>query len=112
MTMRKRSIEERQDRLVREARAGLIPASDDLLDDVRARTNRTARMVGTAKSHLGSVKRVSEEHAIRNILADLRHYCDYKGLQFDELDAAADAIYLGDKGYEAPWMLPPVQSRK
>ncbi|MGA9937393.1 MAG: hypothetical protein WBP92_04050 [Candidatus Acidiferrales bacterium] len=58
------------------------------------------------------MKRVSEEHAITNILADLRHYCYYKGLQFDELDAAADALYLDDKAEEAPWVPPPVQSRK
>jgi len=112
MAMRKWSIEARQARLVREARAGLIPASDDLMDEIRARTNYTARMVRTAKSHLRSVNRVSEEHAITDILADLRHYCDYKGLQFEQLDAAADALYLEDKADEAPWMPPVVQTQK
>ncbi|HEX4073856.1 MAG TPA: hypothetical protein VHX49_00515 [Candidatus Acidoferrales bacterium] len=101
MAKSKRMIEVRRARLVREARAGLIPASDDVMNEMRARTNYTARMVRTAKSHLGSVERVSEEHAITDILADLRHYCDHTGLQFKELDAAADALYLEGKTDEA-----------
>lgn len=112
MAMRKRIVEARRARLVREARAGLIPASDDLVDEVRARTDHAARMVRTAKSHLGSVKRVSEEHAITSILADLRHYCDFKSLQFDELDAAADALYFEDKRHEARWIAPIVETHR
>jgi hypothetical protein len=107
-----RLIEVRRTPLVREARAGLIPASDGMLDEIRTRTNYTARMVRAAKSHLGSSERVSEEHAITNILADLRHYCDYGGLVFKELDAAGDALYLEDKTDEALWMSPLVESRQ
>lgn len=90
-------------RLVREARAGLIPESDNIANEVRIRTNRTAQIVRTARAYLGSMKRVSEKHAIADILADLRHYCDCKSLPFRKLDKAAHALYMGDKAYEATW---------
>ena len=109
MAKSKRTIEGRCARLVRKARAGLIPASDDMMNEIRARTNNTARIVRMVKSHLGSIERVSEEHAITDILADLRHYCDYKGLRFKELDTAADALYLENKTDEALWIPPLVE---
>jgi hypothetical protein len=99
--MRRRKIEARPIDPVREARAGLIPKSDDMRDEIRTRTNQTARIIRTAKAHLGSVTRVSEEQAITSILADLRHYCDCKGLAFRKLHEIAHALYLGDKADEA-----------
>lgn len=89
--------------LVRKARAGLIPESDNIANEIRARTERTARIVRTARTYLGSATRVSEEHAITDILADLRHYCDCRGLAFRKIHTAAYALYLEDKAYEAPW---------
>jgi hypothetical protein len=87
--------------LVREARAGLIPKSDDIADEIRTRTGRTARIIRMAKAYSGSLKRVSDEQAITSILADLRHYCDCEGLAFSKFHAAAHALYLEDKADEA-----------
>jgi hypothetical protein len=67
----------------------------------RVRTNRTARILRSVKTNLGSVARVSDENAITDILADLRLYCDSKGLAFRKLSTAANAIYLEVKEYEA-----------
>ena len=78
--------------LVREARAGLIPASDDIADEKRERTNDTARLIRAAKAHVGT--RASEGQVITSILADMRHYCDFKGLKFRKIDSAAHALYL------------------
>jgi hypothetical protein len=80
--------------LVLEARAGLIPASDDMANEIHVRTSQTADIVHTAKNYLGSVACVSDDLAITNILADLRHYCDTKRLAFKKLDKAARALYL------------------
>jgi hypothetical protein len=94
--------------LVREARAGLIPVSDDVEDERRVRTNLTARMILAVKTHLGSVTRVSDDLAITNILSDLRHYCDCNGLVYKKLDGAAYALYSEEKADEAAWSTPPV----
>jgi hypothetical protein len=79
-----------------EARAGLIPASDHIADERRVRTACIARIIRSVKSSLGSVARVSDDLAITDILADLRHYCDHRGLAFDRLDGAAHTQYLED----------------
>jgi hypothetical protein len=89
------------------ARAGLIPASDDAADEIRARTNLTVRIIRTVKPYLGSVRRVSDDLAITNILSDLRHYCDCRGLAFEKLDRAAYQLYSEEKTYEAVWPTPP-----
>ncbi len=83
--------------LVRAARAGLIPASDDVAAEKRARMRCTARIVQIEKVNLGTVTRVSDHRAIASILADLRHYCDWKGLAFRKCYAAARALYFQDK---------------
>jgi hypothetical protein len=100
MPKRKQMSDARSIDLVREARAGLIPASDHIADEKCARMNCTARIIRTAKTYLGTVTRVSEEQAITSILADLRHYCDCKGLAFRKFHAAAYALYLEDKADE------------
>jgi hypothetical protein len=87
--------------LVLAARAGLIPESDNIANEKRVRMNRTARIIRTAKTYLGSVAGVSDEQAITDILADLRHYCDSKGLAFRKFHTAAYALYLQDKTDEA-----------
>jgi hypothetical protein len=89
-----------------EARAGLIPASDDAADEIRARTNLTVRIIRTVKPYLGSRRRVSDDLAITNILSDLRHYCDFRGLAFEKLDRAAYQLYSEEKTFEARWSTP------
>jgi hypothetical protein len=97
MSKRQRMSNARRADLVRKARAGLIPASEDIADEKRERMNSTARIVRAEKAHLGTVARVSDEHAITSILADLRHFCDWKGLSFRKLHAASCALYLEDE---------------
>lgn len=101
MPKRRQISKARRVDLMREARAGLIPASDDIADEKRARTNRTARIIRIVKPYSGPVARVSDEQAITNILAVLRHYCDSKGLPFRKFHTAAYALYLEDKADEA-----------
>ncbi len=82
--------------LVLEARAGLIPASDAIENEQRVRMKCIGRVV-KAYAKLVSARSGDWDHlAITNILADLRHYCDYKGLAFEELGAAASEQYLED----------------
>jgi hypothetical protein len=76
-----------------EARAGLIPESDWIAEEVLARIGRTARIGRVIESHARSLTRGSRPMAISEILADLRHYCDNKGLTFEELDSAASENY-------------------
>lgn len=83
------------------ARCGLISASDDVVNERGVRTKRTARIIRIVKPFLGSVNRVPDDLAIANILADLRHYCDCRGLAFGKLQKTAHALYLEEKAYEA-----------
>lgn len=76
--------------LVLEARAGLIPASDDMADELRAATARIGR---TVTAYAKSMKAGSDDLAIIDILVDLWHYCDSRGLAFREIDAAASEHY-------------------
>ena len=76
MTSKKLSNQPRRLALTLEARAGLIPESDWIEEEVRSRT-----------------KRGSGALAILEILADLRHYCDSKGIEFEKLDALACESY-------------------
>lgn len=108
MPHRKQMSNARHIDFVREARAGLIPASDNMADETRARTNHTECIIRTAKTYLGSMTRVSDDLAITNILSDLRHYCDCKGMAFKKLDKAAHAVYMEEKTDEAAWPTPPV----
>jgi hypothetical protein len=82
-----------------DARAGLIPASDDIEDELNARTARIGRTVRAyAKLTHGR-----DDLAITDILHDLRHYCDQKALAFDQLDTPAYEHYLEDAA-ESPWI--------
>ncbi len=55
------------------------------------------------RDSIGSATCISDDLAITNILADLKHYCDCKGLAFGKLQRAAYAFYLEEKAYEATW---------
>jgi hypothetical protein len=91
--LRKRSNKAFHSALVIEARAGLIPESDWIVEEVRARIRRTARIGRVIESRARSLSRGSRAVAISEVLADLRHYCDCKGLTFEELDTAASENY-------------------
>lgn len=96
MANKKMSINKRQAALIREARAGLIPESDWIVEEVRARIKRTARVSRVITSHAKRLTRGSDVAAISEILADLRHYCDIKGLPFEELNTIACENYLDE----------------
>jgi hypothetical protein len=93
MPSKKLSNNTRRAALILEARAGLIPESDWIVEEVRARMDRTARIGRVVKCHAKLLTRGSDAPAISEILADLRHYCDSKGLAFEELNAAACENY-------------------
>ena len=82
----------------------LIPASDNIMNERRLRTELTRRIIRTVKPHLGSVALVSDDLAIANILSDLRHYCEFKGLAFGRIQKAAFAMYSEEKAYEAEFL--------
>ena len=79
--------------LVRDARAGLIPESDAVADEIRARMKIAARTLLSLAANAERPSRTSENRAIMEILADLRHYCEFKGYAYDELDTAATELY-------------------
>jgi hypothetical protein len=83
--------------LVTEARAGLIPECDDKEDEIQGRMKRTARVVRILKVHAGLPTCGSEEQAVTDLIADLRHYCQQAGLSFRRLDRAGYALYLEEK---------------
>jgi hypothetical protein len=62
-------------------------------EEVRLRLKRTARTGRFVHSHARLSSRGSDALAIKEILADLRHYCDRKGLAFEDLDAEACEDY-------------------
>ncbi|SRR6266852_7869067 len=93
MASKKLSNDTRRAALILEARAGLIPESDWIVAEVSARIDRTVRIGRVVKSHARLLTRGSDAQAISEILADLRHYCDSKGLAFEKLDAAACETY-------------------
>jgi hypothetical protein len=76
-------------RLVREARFGPIPASDDLTDEAMVRITYAVRLIGTMRGDLKYRVRPTDERTITDFPADLRYYCATKGLCFEKLDSAA-----------------------
>ena len=104
MPRKKQLNNARRAALIREARSGLIPASDDIEDELNARTAHIGRTLRTG----AKLTRGRDDLAIIDILHDLRHYCDSKALAFDELATAAYEYYLEDAA-ESPWISrPPV----
>jgi hypothetical protein len=103
MPNRRQKNKSRRVNLRIEARGGIISEADNIAEEIRVRTNLTVRTISIVKPYLGSVKRVSDELAITDILSGLRHYCDRRGLGFKKLDRAACALYFEEKAYEAAW---------
>jgi len=54
---------------------------------------RTLRKLGTNAHQLSCT---SQDRKVTEILADLRHYCDFKGYSYDELDEAATELYMSE----------------
>jgi len=99
MPRKKELSDPRLDPVVVKARAGLIPASEDIEDELNARTALIGRTVRAyAKLNGGR-----DDLAIADILDDLRHYCDSNALSFGELDAGACESYL-ELVKESPWI--------
>lgn len=76
-------------KLVATARAGIIPASDDIEDEAEARLNHAAHLIRTMRRIAPYTSHANEQLVLTEILADLRYHCATKGLPFEELDAAA-----------------------
>ncbi len=79
---------------VKEARAGLICASDWIEAELLA---AVARISPTVECYRGLSGDKPDERAIENILVDLRHYCQKNGLRFEKLNATARGIYRSDR---------------
>lgn len=97
----------RAEALVRKARAGVIPASDHIEVEINARVARIARIVSVYAGLSGNCGR--DDLGVNDILQDLRHYCDSKGLALDERDRTACSCYLEDVK-ESPWISRPQAS--
>jgi|ERR1700731_36876 hypothetical protein len=106
MPNRRKQSKLRRVSLVIKTPARLIYEFDNISEERRVRTKKTASIIRTVKTYLGSVARVSDDLAITDILSDLRHYCDIRGMAFKKLDKAARALYLEAKTYEATWFTP------
>jgi hypothetical protein len=87
---------------IREARAGLIPQSDDIIDEIQARLDRTSTITRVVSRY--RVASESEEAAITNILVDLRHHCSAKGLSFGNLQTCATRLYGEEISSEAEYL--------
>src|SRR6202049_2283664 len=97
MTNKKRQHKPRFSAVVIEARAGLIPESDDTEDERRARMDRTIRVLRILKAHARLPTCGSEGQAITDLIADFRHYCHWSSLPFHNFYRAANALYLEEK---------------
>jgi hypothetical protein len=91
LSSRQRKIDSRST-VTQQARSGLVFASDHVRNELSASTSRIAPTVETY-----SKSRSDHRAAITDMLIDLRHYCDAKGLSFDEFDASACERYWDEK---------------
>jgi hypothetical protein len=76
----------------REARAGIVFASDHVTGELCAsiaQITPTLEAYSKGRSHLGA--------AIIDMLIDLRHYCDSKGLSFEDLETEASERYREER---------------
>jgi hypothetical protein len=93
-------------RQVPKACGGINYASNVLAEEGRARINRMERVIRIVKTYLGSAAHVTDSQAITDLLADLRHICDYKGLAFQELERAAEELYEDENTDHGEWPSP------
>jgi hypothetical protein len=80
--------------LIAKARARVILTSDNIRSELLAATSRIALAI---RAYSKSAKPGRDDQAITDILVDLRHFCDSKGLVFDDLNAAAVEHYWDQK---------------
>jgi hypothetical protein len=80
--------------LIVEARAGVSFTSDYVGAELFAATSSIARAL---KAYVKSARPGTDDRAITDILVDLRHYCDSKGLVFEDLNAVAEQHYWDEK---------------
>lgn len=96
MQKKKQQNSARHRDIVRESRAGLIPACDDTADERRARISATASVLRAVKARLAIGRCISEELVVIEALVHLRHYCEAEGLTFEKLRKAANVQYLDE----------------
>lgn len=80
MLFQKRTKRVRLSNVAISARAGLIPACDDLADEAEARLNHAVHLVRTMRRVAPYTSRANQGYVLTEILADLKHYCATKGL--------------------------------
>jgi hypothetical protein len=80
--------------LVKEARSGLIPASDDMLDERRIQRKIAEALLRAVRTNAKFGASVADEVVIIEALARLRDYCDRRKLSFDDLSVLGHEQYL------------------
>jgi hypothetical protein len=106
MTKTKQKRKQSQVNSLRDLSGGINYAANVLAEEGRARLSRVERLIRIVKAYLGSVERVTDAQAITDLLADLRHYCDCKGLEFSDLDEAAIEEYEDENTDHVEWPSP------
>lgn len=71
------------------ARCGLIPASDDVMDEAKTQLRHAWHLIRAMRRIAASSAKATDERIIIEILADLRYYCAVNGSSFEQLDLAA-----------------------
>lgn len=79
---------------VKEARAGLIPASDDVADERRIQQNIAEALLKAVRTKANFGTSVADEVVIIEALARLGDYCDRRKLSFDDLSVLGYEQYL------------------
>lgn len=102
---KKTRLKHRRQKLISETRARLIPASDDIANEIRARTSKTTRIVAAAKSFVRLGRHASDDILMMELLTHLRRYCAWKGLVFEKLDEAASDRYSEEAAEESEAVL-------
>lgn len=106
MTKTKQKRKPRQVNSLRDLSGRINYSSNVLAEEGRARLGRIERLIRIVKVYLGSATRVTDGQAVTDLLADLRHYCDCKGLEFSSLDEAAVEQYDDENTDQAEWPSP------
>jgi hypothetical protein len=106
LTKPKQKRKPRQVRSLRDLSGGINYASNVLAEEGRARLARIERLIEIVKAYLGTAARVTDAQAVTDLLADLRHYCDCKGLEFSSLDEAAIERYDDENTDQRDWPSP------
>jgi hypothetical protein len=106
MTKTKQKCKARQINSLRDLSGGINYASNVLAEEGLARLSRIERLIQIVKAYLGTPARVTDAQAVTDLLADLRHYCDCKGLEFSSLDEAAIEQYDDENTDQGDWPSP------